>query len=453
MSSETPILHDKEHKTSQGDSNKQDELNLNKAEENSRTRISHKCRTDLSSRSSDHESKGCECSKKNSNSKGSRSNKVIMNLSSEQIARSETCSSHSPWFGLDIGGSLVKVVIFDPKEISKEEENIFTKIRLYLKSSKAYGLTGRRDEQLEMSNCLINGREGTLHFIRFSTSQMPGFIQMTKEKGLANLLKEFCATGGGAYKFEEEIKSNLGITLRKTDELDSVIYGIHYIDKYNAAQECYYIQDPLDDNCKKISYDFSEPYPYLVVNIGSGVSILAVYSPTSYSRIWGSSIGGGTFEGLCCSLTQTQVTFDEAIRMAEAGSSTKVDKLVKDIYGGDYTKFNLKGDLVASSFGIMNNPERRSLAKPEDFARGVLELITLNIASIARLCASIEEVDRVVFIGNFLRVNELSLKLLSYALDYWSKGEMKALFLEHEGYFGAVGCLVESTQGLNKSDI
>ena len=184
------------------------------------------------------------------------------------------------------------------------------------------------------------------------------------------------------------------------------------------------------------------------MNIGSGVSILAVYSPTSYSRIWRSSIGGGTFEGLCCSLIQSQVTFDDAIRLAEAGSSTKVDKLVKDIYGGDYEKFNLKGDLVASSFGNMNNPERRAQAGPEDFARGVLELVTLNIASIARLCASLKNIDRVVFIGNFLRVNELSMRLLSYAVDYWSKGEMKALFLEHEGYFGAVGCLVESTQGI-----
>lgn len=34
--------------------------------------------------------------------------------------------------------------------------------------------------------------------------------------------------------------------------------------------------------------------------------------------------------------------------MAEEGDSTKVDKLVRDIYGGDYNKFGLPGDLVAS---------------------------------------------------------------------------------------------------------
>lgn len=35
------------------------------------------------------------------------------------------------------------------------------------------------------------------------------------------------------------------------------------------------------------------------------------------------------------------------------------------------------------------------------------------------------------------------MKLLAYAMDYWSKGMMKALFLVHEGYFGAVGALLE----------
>ena len=34
--------------------------------------------------------------------------------------------------------------------------------------------------------------------------------------------------------------------------------------------------------------------------------------------------------------------------------------------------------------------------------------------------------------GNFLRVNTLSMKLLAYAMDYWSKGQLKALFLRHE---------------------
>lgn len=59
------------------------------------------------------------------------------------------------------------------------------------------------------------------------------------------------------------------------------------------------------------------------------------------------SIGGGTFLGLCCLLTGCN-TFEEAIELAAEGDHTHVDKLVRDIYGGDYERFGLPGDLVAS---------------------------------------------------------------------------------------------------------
>ena len=44
---------------------------------------------------------------------------------------------------------------------------------------------------------------------------------------------------------------------------------------------------------------YSAMLPYLVVNVGSGVSILKVTSPTQFERISGSSVGGGTYWGLC----------------------------------------------------------------------------------------------------------------------------------------------------------
>jgi len=39
---------------------------------------------------------------------------------------------------------------------------------------------------------------------------------------------------------------------------------------------------------------------------------------------------------------------------------------------------------------------------------------------------------KVCFVGNFLRVNPISMKLLSHAMDYWSNGSQKAIFLNHE---------------------
>ena len=58
---------------------------------------------------------------------------------------------------------------------------------------------------------------------------------------------------------------------------------------------------------------------------------------------------------------------------------------VKDIYGGDYNRFNLSGDIVASSFGQMNIGERAGEATKEDLARATLMMITNNIGSIAWL--------------------------------------------------------------------
>lgn len=91
----------------------------------------------------------------------------------------------------------------------------------------------------------------------------------------------------------------------------------------------------------------------------------------------------------------------------------------------------------------MTSREKREKATPEDLARATLVTITNNIGSIARMCAVNANIERVVFIGNFLRVNQLSMKLLAYAMNFWSGGTLKALFLQHEGYFGAVGCLLQ----------
>lgn len=57
-----------------------------------------------------------------------------------------------------------------------------------------------------MDNVLIRGRRGTLHFIRFPTSEMGNFLALARLKGMANLVTTVSATGGGAYKFEDNFK-------------------------------------------------------------------------------------------------------------------------------------------------------------------------------------------------------------------------------------------------------
>lgn len=53
--------------------------------------------------------------------------------------------------------------------------------------------------------------------------------------------------------------------LAKFDELDSLIKGILYVEQTNP-NECYYWAHPSQpEKCEKRLYDFSEPYPFLVI--------------------------------------------------------------------------------------------------------------------------------------------------------------------------------------------
>jgi type II pantothenate kinase len=54
--------------------------------------------------------------------------------------------------------------------------------------------------------------------------------------------------------------------LAKFDELDSLIRGMLYVEM-NNAMECYYWTNPTEpDKCQKETYDFSDPYPFIVSN-------------------------------------------------------------------------------------------------------------------------------------------------------------------------------------------
>lgn len=64
-----------------------------------------------------------------------------------------------------------------------------------------------------------------------------------------------------------------------------------------------------DENPMEFAETRADIYPYLLVNIGSGVSMIKVSGPNEFERIGGSSLGGGTLWGLLSLLT-TAKTFD-----------------------------------------------------------------------------------------------------------------------------------------------
>lgn len=213
-------------------------------------------------------------------------------------------------------------------------------------------------------------------------------------------------------------------------------------------------------------------YPYLLVNIGSGVSILKVDGPRSYQRVGGTSLGGGTLWGLLSLLTSAK-SFDDMLEQAGHGDNANVDMLVGDIYGTDYGKIGLKSTTIASSFGKVfrkkntaeaaaaaaaaaadaaESPENPSAAgtgplqlgfTEGDISRSLLYAVSNNIGQIAYLQSQIHNVSDIYFGGSFIRGHRQTMNTLSYGLKFWSKGEKQAYFLRHEGYLGAVGAFLK----------
>ncbi|KAF6722457.1 Pantothenate kinase 2, mitochondrial [Oryzias melastigma] len=224
-----------------------------------------------------------------------------------------------PWFGMDIGGTLVKLVYFEPKDITAEEEQEevenLKSIRRYLTSNTAYGKSGIRDVHLELQELTLDGRTGNLHFIRFPTHDLPAFLQMGRDKHFSSLHTTLCATGGGAYKFEADFRMFpvsghsfcRWLTWSFTSWTSWTAWsGGLYIDSVVSCgpSECYYFENPTDpEQCVQKPYALENPYPLLLVNIGSGVSILAVYSENNYKRVTGTRELKGVVSDLVFSFT------------------------------------------------------------------------------------------------------------------------------------------------------
>jgi type II pantothenate kinase len=202
-------------------------------------------------------------------------------------------------------------------------------------------------------------------------------------------------------------------------------------------------------------------YPYLLCNIGSGVSMLKVSAPKTFERIGGSSLGGGTLWGLLSLLTPAK-GFDEMLALSETGDNANVDMLVGDIYGADYLKVGLKSSTIASTFGKVARKSRERGQEmgplkgfnPQDISRSLLFAISNNIGQIAYLQAQLHDLEHIYFGGSFIRGvlfcevvlmmigHTITMNTLSYAIKFWSNGTKQAYFLRHEGYLGSVGAFL-----------
>jgi len=209
---------------------------------------------------------------------------------------------------------------------------------------------------------------GSLNFERFETDNIHTcveFIQELIERSaqvngvpIEEMRKgvKIMATGGGAHKFYDLFSDVLHVEVRREDEMECLIEGLKFITL--IPDEVYFFSDelissvmhptatqvsPSSDGLSVLPTKASMPsspssssvnpptlqrpspdppkygvtfesnptpqLPCLLVNIGSGVSIIKVDEDGAFERVSGTSLGGGTLWGLLSILTPA-TTFD-----------------------------------------------------------------------------------------------------------------------------------------------
>ncbi|KAI5074724.1 hypothetical protein GOP47_0010685 [Adiantum capillus-veneris] len=352
-------------------------------------------------------------------------------------------------FAIDIGGSLIKLVYFSRHSESSKFPLTPRKVRGLLEQRRETLLPG-----LQHTFPVLGGR---LHFVKFETSKINECVDFIESKKLYShstggllsykgdigegpyngpLIK---ATGGGAFKYAELLKEKLGVTLDKEDEMDCLVAGLNFLLK-TIRDEAF---THMEGQKRFVQIDPNDMFPYLLVNIGSGVSMIKVDGDGKFQRVSGTNVGGGTFWGLGRLLTDCK-SFDEILELSQRGDNSAVDMLVGDIYGGlDYSKIGLSASTIASSFGKTTSGSKDlSDYKREDIALSLLRMISYNIAQIAYLNALRYGLKRIFFGGFFIRGHAYTMDTISFAVGFWSKGDAQAMFLRHEGFLGALGAFL-----------
>lgn len=408
--------------------------------------------------------------------------------------------------GLDIGGSLVKMVLALPKAVANEH-----------RYPASFGLSGRARHDLEFS-CDLDDSQYVLRFVSGATAQIteaisnveslyeclayaqrafgPSNVQDGDEDDGSSLssnqdsssfsspgstrsladcrsggslpslskpmssgsvsslsqlrMQEVFTAGGGAHKFGQLFRDALNVELVPVKELAAVVDGLLFLMLHGPPSGGFFV---MNDNHEPCVVPAPEPlFPFIVVNMGSGVSILRVDSAAEgdYVRIGGTACGGGTFLGLARALTSAE-TFEDALRLAEGGDATKCDLLVRDIYGDEGSKsLGLPGAITASNFGRLSETPKHEDESHEgaeakacdekDLARSLLQMVTqqsvLLSSAFARHAGC---VDRVFFVGGFVEeANHIARK--SIAQSFRSLGG-RPYFSQHSDYLGALGSL------------
>jgi len=132
------------------------------------------------------------------------------------------------------------------------------------------------------------------------------FHQLYKNENIQSMLDEVLVlkslkpdislymTGGGAFKYKTDIEKTTGLQVIQLGEMEAIYSGINFgkaLKKKIVYSINHQYERIYNDNVPA-AHQMLE-YPFLAVNIGSGVSIILFSAPNGeFRRVGGTSLGG-----------------------------------------------------------------------------------------------------------------------------------------------------------------
>lgn len=222
-------------------------------------------------------------------------------------------------------------------------------------------------------------------------------------------------TGGGATKYAKLFNELLGVSIQRTDEMDSIMAGLALLASHTNSVFRFDV-----NTRQRVPVDVSRDlYPFLVVNIGSGVSILKAKSASSFVRVTGTCIGGGTVLGLARLLFHAK-SFRQVVRLSERGTHA-LDLRVADLCGDAAGSRCIAPDALASSFGRLYLEDSSHCPRPrkEDIARSLLHMVSYNLGYLAYLIGTAHGVRRIFFAGKFINNYEFTMESITQGVNFY----------------------------------
>ncbi|CAE8587970.1 unnamed protein product, partial [Polarella glacialis] len=288
--------------------------------------------------------------------------------------------------GLDIGGTLAKLALMQ----AADEPFLFP---------ANFGETGQYHADLSFQ-LRIDGLWQEVRFLSGSTSLLERVLHRLEDAASPQgdpsksgaKARRVVASGGGAHRLASLLLHAMKVEVVPFKEMESLVSGLTFLHAYGPEDEVFEVVGCGEQ--RQVEWP-SPLFPCIMVNIGSGVSILRVdggsedpmHGTRTFTRLGGTPTGGGTFLGLARLLTSAK-TFKEALELAQRGDAARVNKLVSDIYGRDGSQnLGLPAGLTAVHFGKLVNPDTLSDFEEADVAAALLVMVTQASAVLARAFA------------------------------------------------------------------